>query len=94
MVFKEGLEVIGNSAFMGQKLKNINLPDSLKIIDKQAFAMQQEKQNHGTIYVGNSIQEIRAANVGNISNAFGGWDGYLYFHLQKKKRQLWVSMQY
>lgn len=90
VVFKEGLEEIGSSAFMGQKLKNIRLPDSIKIIDKQAFALQQEPDQHGTVYIGSSIQEIRAqaGNVGNISNAFGGWRGKIVFPFTAEEASL------
>ena len=84
VVFKEGLEKIGASAFYTQKLKNVRLPDSIKIIEMQAFAGQQNEDQHGTIYIGSSIEEINAQGP-SIGNPFSRWKGKIVFPFTKEE---------
>ena len=84
-IFKNGLEEVGIDAFYGQKLRSVTLPDSIKIIKRQAFGGQREPEMHKDIVIGKSIQEIHAqdGNVGNIANAFVGWKGRIIFSISK-----------
>ncbi|MDQ0784057.1 leucine-rich repeat domain-containing protein [Chryseobacterium sp. W4I1] len=45
VIFNEGLEEIGESAFMGQNIKSIKTPSTLKIIKAQAFWDQRNSIN-------------------------------------------------
>ena len=84
IIFKEGLEVIGANAFMNQSLKNVQLPNSVRIIDQQVFARQADASNHRDFYIGTGIEEIRSQNgIPNIANAFSGWKGRIIFPLTK-----------
>ena len=84
IIFKEGLEVIGANAFMKQSLKNVQLPNSVRIINQQAFASQADANNHGDFYIGTGIEDIRSQNgIPNIANAFLGWKGRIIFPLTK-----------
>lgn len=45
VIFNEGLEEIGESAFLGQNIKSIKTPSTLKIIKSQAFWDQRNNIN-------------------------------------------------
>ncbi|MBB6371511.1 leucine-rich repeat domain-containing protein [Chryseobacterium shigense] len=45
VIFNEGLEEIGSSAFLGQNIKSIKTPSTLKIIKGQAFYDQRNNIN-------------------------------------------------
>lgn len=53
VIFNEGLEEIGQSAFLGQNIKSIKTPSTLKIIKDQAFWDQRNNINGS-----DSLEEI------------------------------------
>jgi hypothetical protein len=53
VIFNEGLEEIGESAFLGQNIKSIKTPSTLKIIKGQAFYDQRNNLNGS-----DSLEEI------------------------------------
>lgn len=50
----DGIKVIGNNAFTGQKMKKVNLPDSVTYIDDLAFSRCDELE----YIIGNGVQEV------------------------------------
>lgn len=61
VVFAEGLETIGIYAFSGSGLTELNLPATVKIIDKEAFYGCQIKD----LNLPTSVREIRAGAFGS-----------------------------